>query len=251
MSDLRVTAHRDLPARLLRLDAPQRRNALTAATVEHLEHLLDEDPAEVLVLGSSTPDTFCAGADLSADDATRAALSDRLYACYELMVTRPGPVLAVVEGPAVGGGAQLSCAADVRFASPGARWRWVGPGHGLAVGGWILPDLVGRSRALDLTLTGRWLGADEALRAGFATVGGDPWALAEAAVGHLATADPAALGRLKQITGRGPLLERLQEERTTNAAAWTGAAPSARAAADEGRRVPGRHPGSRGSGPGD
>lgn len=236
MSHLRITDHPSVPARILRLDAPQRRNALTASTVEHLEHLLGEDPAEVLVLGSSTADTFCAGADLSADDATRAALSDRLYACYELMVTRPGLVLAVVEGAAVGGGAQLTSAADLRFASPAARWRWVGPGHGLAVGGWILTDLMGRSRALDLTMTGRWLDADEALLAGFATVGEDPWALADATLNHLASADPDALARLKQITGRGPLLDRLSEERTTNAASWTGGAPSPRDAADEGRR---------------
>ncbi|MDN5894376.1 MAG: enoyl-CoA hydratase/isomerase family protein, partial [Nocardioides sp.] len=125
--------------RVLRLAAPRRRNALTLETVDHLLAELDEDPRGVLLLGSSTPDIFSAGADLAADDRTRATLSDRLYACYERMITRPGPVIAVVEGAAVGGGAQLCAAADIRVASPDARWRWAGPGHGLAVGGWILP----------------------------------------------------------------------------------------------------------------
>src|SRR5699024_8039050 len=70
----------------------------------------------------------------------------------------------------------LSTAADLRLASPRARWRWVGPGHGLAVGSWVLPELVGRSRALELTLTGRWLRADEAAAIGFARTTEDPWA---------------------------------------------------------------------------
>lgn len=229
MSDLRIeplsatSRHR---ARVLRLDAPQRRNALTPATVKHLLAELHEEPDEVLVLGSSTAGVFCAGADLSVEDAARASLSDELYACYELMVTRPGPVLAVVEGAAVGGGAQLSAAADLRIASPSARWRWVGPGHGLAVGGWVLPELVGRSRALELTMTGRWLDAAEAAAAGFARVVDDPWAEVATVLDALAPVQPAALARLKRIATHGPLLQRLRAERSENFAAWTGAVPS-------------------------
>ena len=91
----------------LRLAAPRRRNALTLETVAHLQAVLADHRDEVLLLGSTTPGIFCAGADLGVADATRADLSDRLYACYEEMVTRPGIVVAVVEGAAVGGGAQL------------------------------------------------------------------------------------------------------------------------------------------------
>jgi enoyl-CoA hydratase/carnithine racemase len=132
----------------LLLDAPRRRNALTMETVDQLHRALEEQPGRTVLLGSSTPDIFSAGADLGVDDVTRARLSDRLHECYESMVTRPGIVIAIVEGPAVGGGAQLAMAADMRVCAPGARWRWVGPGHGLAVGAWILPDLLRpRSRA--------------------------------------------------------------------------------------------------------
>ncbi len=221
-----------LPGRRILLDAPRRRNALTPATVDRLHELLAADPDDPVVLGSTSPDVFSAGADLSVDDATRARLSDRLYEVYEQMVRRPGPVVAVVEGPAVGGGAQLTTAADLRVASPAARWRWAGPGHGLAVGAWIVPELVGRARGLDLTMSGRWLAADEALAAGLVTtVTDDPWTATAELLDRLAQADAAALARVKQVATRQGLLDRLAEERRLNRESWTGAAPTPREAA--------------------
>jgi enoyl-CoA hydratase/carnithine racemase len=230
MSDLRVEPLDALGVtgdRLL-LAAPERRNALTLATVEALHSRLQAHPDQPCVLGSTTPGIFSAGADLTVDDATRTLISDRLYEVYEVMVRRPGLVVAVVEGPAVGGGAQLTTAADLRVASPAARWRWVGPGHGLAVGAWIVPELVGRARALDLTLTGRWLEADEARAAGLAAFSADPWAATAELLGRLAGADATALARVKRIATRPDLLQRLAEERLENRAAWSGAAPAPR-----------------------
>ena len=208
------------------IDRPQRRNALTYEVVERLYEVLGDDPGRTLVLGSSTEGIFSAGADLDTDDETRTRLSDLLYACYQRMVTRPGVVIAVIDGAAVGGGAQLSTAADLRIASARARWRWVGPGHGLAVGAWILPDLVGRSYALDLTLTGRWLGADEAVRAGLVgRLDDQPWERTAEIVSGLAEADPDALARVKQVATRPLLLAALTSERERNRAAWSGRAP--------------------------
>lgn len=58
-----------------------------------------------------------------------------VYNCCETIITRPGPVIAVLTGPAVGGGAQLAAASDLRIAGPAARLRWTGPpGLDLAVG---------------------------------------------------------------------------------------------------------------------
>ena len=220
-----------------RLDAPRHRNALSLATVEHLQRVLADDPVSTVLLGSTTSGIFSAGADLRADDRTRARLSDQLYACYELMVGRPGLVIAVVDGPAVGGGAQLTAAADLRIASAAACWRWVGPRHGLAVGAWILPELVGRSLALNLTLTGRWLQAQEAVRAGFiADLAADPWEAARDTAQALAEADPSTLTAVKQLATRPGLLPQLTEERRRNRDTWTGRAPSPRAAAEEARR---------------
>ena len=228
--------HPDLPGRRILLDAPGRRNALGPAAVDRLLELVAGEPEDLVVLGSSTPGIFSAGADLTLDDATRARLSDRLYELYDALLRRPGPVVAVVEGPAVGGGAQLTTAADLRVASPAARWRWAGPGHGLAVGAWIVPDLLGRGRGLDLTMTGRWLPAEEALAAGFVTaVTDDPWQAALDLAGRLARADRSALARVKQIATSEGLLGRLAEERRRNRESWNGAAPGPREAAAEHR----------------
>lgn len=216
------------PVRLLRLDRAERRNALDLATVETLLGALTEDQEQPVVLGSTTPGTFCAGADLAVPNAQRTQLSDRLYECYDAMVRRPGLVIAVIDGAAVGGGAQLTAAADVRIAGPAARWRWVGPGHGLAVGAWILPDLLGRSRALDLTLTARWLELDEARQAGFVhRVGADPWALTISLLEELGSSEPAALARVKAIATPPHLLAALATERRRNRDSWDGHAPSA------------------------
>jgi enoyl-CoA hydratase/carnithine racemase len=221
----------------VRFDAPRYRNALGLDTVEHLHRVLAGDPVSTVLLGSTTSGIFSAGADLRADDRTRARLSDQLYACYELMVSRPGLVIAVVDGPAVGGGAQLTAAADLRIASTAACWRWVGPRHGLAVGAWILPELVGRSRALNLTLTGSWLRAQQAVRAGFVPdLAADPWKSALDTAQALAGADPDALAAVKQIATRPSLLRQLAEERRRNRDTWTGRAPAPGAAAEEARR---------------
>ena len=227
MSDLRIDRPTEFAGAIrVLIDRPDRRNALTYETVRQLYDVLGDDTTNVLVLGSSTPGIFSSGADLDTDDATRARLSDLLYACYLRMVTRPGVVVAVVDGAAVGGGAQLSTAADLRIASDRARWRWVGPGHGLAVGAWILPDLVGRSYGLDLALTGSWLGADDAVRAGLVgRLDDDPWGRTEEIVSRLASADAAALARVKQVATRPQLLSALSTERERNRAAWSGRAP--------------------------
>ncbi|MQA01637.1 MAG: enoyl-CoA hydratase/isomerase family protein [Streptosporangiales bacterium] len=236
VSELRVD-RTDAGQLQLRLDAPAVRNALTLATVRRLHEELDRDPHATLLLGSTTPDIFSAGADLSAPDDERRQISDLLYTCYEQLVTRPGVVVAVVEGAAVGGGAQLTAAADVRIASPAARWRWVGPGHGLAVGTWILPDLVGRSRALDLTLTGRWLDAEEAAQCGFvARLDAEPWQRAADLAAALDQMDPAALARVKQLTTRPHLLDQLAAERDGNGG-WSGRAPTAAQASKESKHV--------------
>ncbi len=237
MSGLSIEVHRPTdgaPVRLVRLDRGDRRNALDLATVEALLEALRAEPDQTVVLGSTTPGTFCAGADLAVADTERTQLSDRLYECYDAILRRPGLVLATVDGAAVGGGAQLAAAADLRVAGPAARWRWVGPGHGLAVGAWILPDLLGRSRALDLALTGRWLELEEAQEAGFThRVADDAWGLTMSLLEDLGTAEPAALQRVKALSTRPHLTESLAEERLRNRESWSGRAPSLRSGRDE------------------
>jgi enoyl-CoA hydratase len=206
----------------LKLNRPDRRNALTESTVLALLSALDSAPDLPVVLGSTDPSIFSAGADLTVSNSERARLSDLLYQCYERMITRPGPVIAVITGPAVGGGAQLASAADLRISGPAAKFRWVGPGHGLAVGAWILPSLVGRSAALDLLLSSRWLTSEEAYRLGFTGLNDDPWAAAARTVAHIGSLDRGAVARIKSISASEGLLQRLSEERMGNQP-WAGA----------------------------
>jgi enoyl-CoA hydratase/carnithine racemase len=206
----------------LLLSRPGQRNALVPGMVVALTDAMQADSDAVVLLGSTDPRVFCAGADLSLPIADRAAVSDLLYECYEHMITRPGPVIAVVGGPAVGGGAQLAAAADLRIAGPGARLRWAGPaGAGLAVGAWILPDLVGRGAALELGMTGRWVDAAEALALGLVhRVEDDPESVAVGVAETLVAVGPAGPGRVKAISSTGGPLDRLRAERSANRMAF-------------------------------
>jgi enoyl-CoA hydratase len=218
-----IVDHPHPDVRRVRLSRSARRNALDQPTVRLLHAAFAETREAVVVLGSTDATVFCAGADLTLDDAGRRVLSDQLYELYELMVAMPVPIIAAWDGPAVGGGAQLALAADMRIVGPAARLRFVGLGHGLAVAGWALPGLVGRGRALDWTLTMRWVDAVEAWQTGLVS---QPVERPEAAALEAATAfsalDGASVARLKRSVNDNGLLDRLRQERRENAAAWTG-----------------------------
>ncbi len=210
----------------VRFDDAGRRNSLALDTVEQLRDVLIRDRDRILILGSTSTIVFSAGADITVDDVTRAKISDLLYECYELMITRPGLVVAVVEGSAVGGGSQLVSAADVRVVGTKARFKWVGAGHGLVVGAWILPSLVGRSAALDLAMCSDWVEADDAVRIGLASaVQRDPWAHTESLLKRFSGLDPTAVAGFKQLANAPDLLQRLAAERRINAT-WNGQAPA-------------------------
>jgi enoyl-CoA hydratase/carnithine racemase len=222
--------------RWLRLARPERRNALDPRLLTAVRDELAAEPGAPVLLGSTDPQVFCAGADLTIPDTERAVVSDLVYQTCETIVTRPGVVIAVVTGAAVGGGAQLAAASDLRIAGPGARLRWIGPpGLELAVGAWLLPDLVGRGAAMDLVLTGRWVDAAEALALGLVNrVTDDP----ERVAGQIA-ADLAARGAgagVKAVMAAGGLLDRLRAEREVNRTAWARVNAVA-------QRLPGLEPG--------
>jgi enoyl-CoA hydratase/carnithine racemase len=207
------------------LDRPAKRNALDRELVTALGETFGDGEARAFVLGSSEPGAFSAGADLSLADAERAQVSDLLYRLYESMLRCPAPIVAAVEGPAVGGGAQLALASDLRVGGPAARLRFVGPGHGLAIGAWGLPSLVGRGRALELCLTMRPVDADEALALGLLDrVEADPRAVALELAAGFAQLDAGAVRRIKgTVRTASDLLAALEEERRGNLAAWSGA----------------------------
>ena len=220
--------HRPAGYRWLRLARPERRNALDVDLMAAVRNAIAAEPETLTLLGSTDRQVFSAGADLTISDAERSIISDLIYDCCETIITRPGPVISVITGAAVGGGAQLAGASDLRIAGPDARLRWIGPpGTGLAVGAWLLPDLVGRAAAMDLVLTGRWVQAAEALALGLINqVTDDPERDAEQIAGELAARGSAA--GVKEVMAAGGLLDRLRAEREVNRAAWarlTGSTP--------------------------
>jgi enoyl-CoA hydratase/carnithine racemase len=217
----------DRPARdvlRLRLNRPDRLNAINMALVEALNAAFDRVDARAVVLGSSTREAFCSGADLDLEDARRAEVSDLLYELYEKMVRLPVPIVVAIDGHAVGAGVQLAVAGDLRLAGPRTKMRVPGAGHGLVVAAWGLPSLVGRGRALDLCLTMRAVGAEEALAVGLVDrVEEDPDAVAVDLASDLARLDPDAVGRVKRVvTEASGHLAALREERSGNRAAWSG-----------------------------
>lgn len=211
------------------LSRAERRNALDAVMIDELHSAVgragtDAD-VRAVVLRSTDPTVFCAGADLRVDVDERAYVSNRLYELYELLLRLPVPVITAVSGAAVGGGAQLVLASDITVGGPGARVRFVGAGHGLAIGTWGLPSLVGRSRALDLSLSMRWVARDEALAMGLLTrAAADAEVAASALAAELAAHDVEAVARVKRLVNEPELSHRLEAEREANSG-WSGSVP--------------------------
>jgi enoyl-CoA hydratase/carnithine racemase len=208
----------------LRLDRPATRNAIDTPMVDALLDAVSDPGGSVVLLGSAHAGMFCSGADRDMGDAERATLSDRLYELYGRMLASPAVVLCAIDGAAVGGGAQLAVAADLRLASRQASLRFVGPGHGLAVGAWALPSLVGRGRALDLCLTMRTVAAEEALAIGLVDHFCEaPEAAALELATEIAALDADAVARVKSVAAiAAARAEALAAERDGNAGTWGG-----------------------------
>jgi len=159
------------------LDRPEARNALTRTTYRELEDAVRSTTARCLVITGTDP-AFCAGDDVKllmapagaaaggpgADDA--GALSDLgLTPAADALLHTDVPVVAAVNGAAVGWGMELALMADIRVASECARFGELFVKRGLCcdvAGLGRLATLVGRERAADLLFTGRVIDADEA-----------------------------------------------------------------------------------------
>lgn len=153
---------------VLRLARPDVRNAIDAelssllrlAVVEALRN------ASALCLRAAGP-VFCSGGDMTAlqDDDAALAVMDEMRGTLSLLRNAPVPVIAYIEGLAIGGGAEIAASAHLLCCSPGAAFQFnqarmhLSPGWG---GGSALLMRVGRGRALDLLISARRVGAAEA-----------------------------------------------------------------------------------------
>jgi enoyl-CoA hydratase len=201
----RVLVDHDGPVTVVSLNRPERRNAVDPATATDLLDAFtgfDADPSASVAVLTGTGGTFCAGADL------KAVASGDLH---RVAVDGPGPmgptrlelskpVIAAVEGFAVAGGLELAIWCDLRVVSADAVFGVFCRRFGVPLvdGGTVrLPRLVGHGRALELILTGREVGAEEALSIGLANRVVPPGAARAAAVewAHQLAALPQACMR--------------------------------------------------------
>lgn len=179
---------------------------------------LDDDPrCRALVLASEGKH-FCAGADFGTGggfEQDRVAVSGRLYRRAIQLFEVGTPIIAAVQGAAVGGGLGLACAADFRVADSSTRFvanfALLGFHHGFGLSV-TLPDLVGRRVAADLLMSGRRVDGEEAVHIGLADRLSEPGRQRETALEWartLAAAAPLAVRSIR-ATLRAVIAERVR-----------------------------------------
>jgi enoyl-CoA hydratase/carnithine racemase len=209
---------------LLRLDRPAQRNALDSATLhellEALAGLAEEPAVRALVVSTTSELALCAGADVNEplDREGGIARMEAFAGVYAAVEAFPAPTVCVCVGNVVGAGAELAAGCDLRVGGDNLQLAWAGARLGVPVGPARLAPLIGLSRARDLVLTGRVVGASEAFQLGFlnrvaAAEHAEQEALALAR--EIAGNDPAGVRRLKvmlrDFEGLGPA-ERVARE---------------------------------------
>ncbi|SJN28469.1 Enoyl-CoA hydratase [Microbacterium esteraromaticum] len=207
------------------LNRPDKRNAIDQEMIDALHALcadLEADPRILILTGSES--VFAAGADIAqlrerrAEDARKAINAMAFIRINEL----PMPVIAAVSGYALGGGAELAFAADIRIATPSLKIGNPETGLGImaAAGAtWRLPEIVGHALASELLLTGRVLDADQALAAGIVSnivPVQDLLTAAHAIADRIAANDPLATQHTKRAL-RAPRHEHPEIERELQA----------------------------------
>jgi enoyl-CoA hydratase len=185
MNDAPVRIERDGPVTTIVLDRPNVRNAVDRPAADALADAFaafEQDEAASVAVLWGAGGNFCAGADLKAVANNRGNRTVPIDPEHLEPLAKEGPmgptrmrlskpVIAAISGYAVAGGLELACWCDLRVAEEGAIFgvfcrRWGVP---LIDGGTVrLPRLIGQSRALDMILTGRPVGATEAFAMGLA-----------------------------------------------------------------------------------
>lgn len=156
----------------IELQRPQRRNALNSELVDTLREAVREAAADdvraIVLTGAGT--VFCAGADLSGD-VFAADFPEKAIALNKAIDAVPMPVIAAINGPAIGAGVQLAMICDLRVVSPDAYFQFPIARYGLALDNWSirrLASLAGHGRARAMLLGAEKLDAETALMTGMA-----------------------------------------------------------------------------------
>jgi enoyl-CoA hydratase/carnithine racemase len=169
---------------VVRLDRPEKLNAFTYRMIAEIRDAVERagtDESAVGIVVTGTGRAFSAGLDTtdlartasgreSSGDSDASPPADELPALFSYLLRIPKPVIAAVNGVAAGGGFVLAMMCDLRFAAESASFTTAFSKRGLIAEhgtSWILPRLVGPSRALDLLWSSRRFDAAEAMRLGF------------------------------------------------------------------------------------
>jgi enoyl-CoA hydratase/carnithine racemase len=205
MGEPEVTYHLDGDVGVITLNRPEARNALTWRSYALLEQYVRETTARCLVVTGTDP-AFCSGDDVKLvmgggerppDVGTGSAAGPRLTPAADALLHTDVPVVAAVNGAAVGWGMELSMMADLRVASERAKFGELFVLRGLVTdvcGLGRLASLVGREKAAELVFTGEVIPAEEALRIGL--------------VGRVVPHEelmPTAMGLARRIAANPPL----------------------------------------------
>jgi enoyl-CoA hydratase/carnithine racemase len=202
----------------LTIDRPEKRNAMTYAMLRAFTERVGEagadDKVRVLIVTGSGG-AFCAGTDLAdlstVPGETRGTRgrADEGHKWWPLTLC-PKPVIGAIDGYAVGMGAEFTSQCDVRIVTTRARFAWNFAHRGLVpdtgAGSWLLPRLIGPSRALRLLYTGAFLEAADAHAIGYAAEIVPPEQLTQAAhteAKRYLASSPFSLKRMKELVWRG------------------------------------------------
>jgi len=197
------------------IDRPARRNALSAALCDDLRgHLERHRDLRAVVIGGAGDKAFCAGADLARRAEDTGGLThgggDSFRPAFERLLDEivefPAPVIAAVNGHALGAGMQLAVACDLRVVAPNATFGIPAGKLGVAISAINVQRLVqavGQPTARDVLLAARVLSADEAREAGLVQrTADDAVAAASELAGELAGLAPLSARAHKAMLGR-------------------------------------------------
>jgi len=198
-----LQTRREGPAFFIGIDRAEKRNALDQAMVDEFSVALDQAAQEpsVLIIHSTTPGMFVSGADIAELRQRTAADALRRIngTLFDRVATHPWPSIAVVDGPALGGGCELALACDFRLATDRARFGQPEPSLGImaaAGANWRLAALAGLPTARRMLLGRQALDPEQAMAVGLVDAVVDQGGALEAAVAmaaDIATASWQAL----------------------------------------------------------
>jgi enoyl-CoA hydratase len=191
----------------LTLPRPERRNALTAATVAELREAIRTDARAIVITGSEG--AFCAGADLEEVLASGVEFLRPVWETFAELRALPVPVIAAVNGPCVAGGLELVLCCDLVVAAEGARFADGHARFGMlpAIGGAAgLARVLGPFRAKELLFLAQWRSPAEMAAAGLVNrvvPDADLVAEVDALVADLAARSPEVLRAMKAMVNDG------------------------------------------------